>query len=176
MHRSHRSIWWENQSPKQIYITKRNGFSILRDTFASLSHIDDERRKEFQVNLDKLWEECVFRGRSDPINEQEFVDMNIRDYNANKEKFVEEKRNLYTALFDLIDVSREGSVSKEEYVNIIKACGHNNLPLMEQFFNNFNPVDGKVASSVLVESWVQFTSSDDSSKKDIVKDALEGGV
>ncbi|XP_060554903.1 sarcoplasmic calcium-binding protein-like [Ruditapes philippinarum] len=146
------------------------------DTFATLSHLNDDRRKQLQVDLDKLWDEVVFRGKSEPINEQEFVALNIRDYTANKQKFVEGIRKAYTALFDLIDVSREGSVSEEEFVNILRACGHDNIALNKKFFNDYNPVDGKIACGVLVDSWVQFTSCDDSSKKDLIKEAFEAGI
>lgn len=127
-------------------------------------------------NLDKLWEDYIFRGRSGAIKEDEFVEMNSKLYAADKAKFQDEMKKVYTSLFsDIIDVTGEGSINEKEYVDILKACGHENIALSKKFFDLYNPVDGKVPLQVMIDSWVQFTSCDDSSKRDIVKEGIEAG-
>ncbi|XP_060590846.1 sarcoplasmic calcium-binding protein-like [Ruditapes philippinarum] len=168
-------LWFRSIDIKRKGTISRADVKQEEDTLATLSHLDDDRRKQLQVNLDKIWDDIVFRGK-EPINEQTFVAMNIQDYTTNKQKFVEEVRKAYTAFFNLVDVSGEGSVSEEEFVNMMKACSHNNNALNKKFFEDYNPVDGKIACSVLVDSWVQFTSCDDSSKTDLIKEAIEGGI
>ncbi|XP_045168946.2 sarcoplasmic calcium-binding protein-like [Mercenaria mercenaria] len=147
------------------------------ETFAELSHVDAEKKKEILANLHKLWNEYVFRGKTGPINEEEFVEMNSQQYEADKAKFQAGLRKCYTALFsDIIDVYHEGFVTEEEFVNIMKACGHENVALDKKFFSFYKPDGGKVPLQVLIDSWVQFTTSDDSSQKDVVKEALEAGI
>ncbi|XP_045168996.2 sarcoplasmic calcium-binding protein-like [Mercenaria mercenaria] len=147
------------------------------ETFAELSHVDAERRKEILADLHKLWNEYIFRGKTSPINEEEFVEMNCHQYEDDKAKFQAGLRKCYTAFFsDIIDVCHEGFVTEEEFVNIMKAGGHENVAFHKKFFSFYKPDGGKVPQQFLIDSWVQFTTSDDSSQKDVVKEALETGL
>ncbi|XP_045202196.2 sarcoplasmic calcium-binding protein-like [Mercenaria mercenaria] len=147
------------------------------ESFSKLSHVDAERRKEILAKLHKLWNEYVFRGKTGPINEEEFIEMNRHQYEADKAKFQAGMRKCYSSFFsDIIDVYHEGFVTEEEFVNLMKACGHENVALVKMLFSFYNPVGGKVPSQVLVDSWVQFLTSDDSSQNDVVKTALEAGI
>lgn len=157
-----------------IYKTDVNDEEV---TFAHLSNMDDDQKKKMKENLDKIWDDVVFRGRSGGICEEDFVEMNTKLYNADKTKFQEEMRKGYSAFFtDIVDVDHDGSITEDDYVNIMRACGHENIALDKKFFGLYNPVDGKVPVKVLINSWVQFTSSNDSSKRDIVKEGIESGV
>ncbi|XP_045169642.2 sarcoplasmic calcium-binding protein-like [Mercenaria mercenaria] len=143
--------------------------------FAIINHLDAEKRKQVMDTIDKLVNENVFYGKPGPISEDEFIDMQNEDFKADKESYIAKRRNYFTVLFQTMHLSGEG-VSEEEFVNAFRASGHENIALDKQFFQMYKPEDGLVPLSVLIDSWVQFTTCEDSSKLDIVKTGLESGI
>lgn len=125
---------------------------------------------------DQLWDDIVFHGKPGPITEQEFVDAHNESFKADKGKFLVDMQNCYTRLVDLVAVSNKGSVNLQEMINALKSIHHENIAAGKQLFESYNPVDGNIPSKVLVDSWVQFTTCEDSSKRDILKEALEAGL
>lgn len=125
---------------------------------------------------DELWDDIVFHGTPGPITEQAFVDAHNNAFKTDKAKFVENMQNCYTRLVDLIDISGEGSVTLQEMINAFKSIHHENIAIDKKFFESYNPVDGKIPSKIFVDSWVQFVTCEDSSKRDLVKEALDAGI
>lgn len=145
------------------------------DRFAIISHLDAEKKKEIVSKLNKLVNENIFYGKDGPITEQDFIEMQNEDFKADKENYIEKRKNYFTTLFGIIDLTGEG-VTEEEFVNVFRAAGHENVQLDKQFFQRFNPVDGKIPLNVFVDAMVQFTTCEDSTKPDSVKEGIEAGV
>lgn len=101
--------------------------------------------------------------------------MQNEDFKANKEDYIAKRRNYFTTLFNAMHICGDG-VTEEEFVNAFKASGHDDVALDKQFFHLYNVVDGKVPLSDMIDSWVQFTTCEDSSKPDIVKAGLDLGI
>ncbi|XP_045168078.2 sarcoplasmic calcium-binding protein-like [Mercenaria mercenaria] len=145
-------------------------------TFAELHNLDAERKKEMEEDMDELMKELLFRGRPGPITEQEFIDMNNSEYKADKENFVEKMQKCLAADFANMDVSGKGSLTEDEFIKAFRALGHENITLDKKFFESYHPVNGEVPLELLISSWVEFATSEDSSKQDMVKEALESGL
>lgn len=143
--------------------------------FAIINHLDAEKRQQIIETIEKLVKENVFYGKPGPITEEEFIEMQNADFSADKDKYIDKRRNYFTTLFSIMKLGNEG-VTEEEFVNAFRAAGHENIALDKQFFRMYNPVDGKVPLSAMIDSWVQFTTCEDSSKPDIVKAGLDSGV
>jgi Ca2+-binding EF-hand superfamily protein len=80
-------------------------------------------------------------------------------------------------MFAVIDTNQDRSISEEEFLIAFKAYGHENVALDTKFFKAYNPdANGLVPMKDIVASWVDFTSSEDSSKPSVVKTAFESGV
>lgn len=150
--------------------------NVCRELFAKLSHLEEGRKKEVMKIADDIWEEIVFKGRPGPIHEHEFIEVHLEDFKNDKEKFKEKMEECYTKLFDTFDVSREGSITFEEFIHGFKAIHHESITLEKIYFESYKPVDGKVPCKVLVDSWVHFLTCDDSTQRDLVKVALECGL
>ncbi|XP_053373654.1 sarcoplasmic calcium-binding protein-like [Mercenaria mercenaria] len=144
--------------------------------FAHLHHLEAEKKKDTMKQLDTWWDEYIFRQRPGPISEQDFVDMQNDDFKADKEKFKQRMVTCMKIIFDILNISHEGSMTEQEFVIAYRSAGHENIKLDTDFFNAYEPVNGKVSVQKMCDSWVQFTTCEDSSVKDIVKDAFEAGL
>lgn len=144
------------------------------ETFANLSRMNDDQKTKVKETLYKLWDDIVFRGRAGAINEEEFVEMNTKLYTTDKSKFQDEIRKTKTTIFtDIVDTDNDGFITEDDFVNIMRACGNENILLNKKFFSLYNPEDGKVPVQAFIDSWVQFTCSDDSSTRGIIKEGIE---
>ena len=152
-------------------------FSRFRAKFSDLHKLDAEKSKQVQENFTKWWNEFVFRGKTGEISEQEFVDALNNDLKANKDNFVAEMTRCFNIFFDVIDTNKDRSISEDEFLIAFKAYGHENVALDTKFFQAYSPVDGLVSLRVIVDSWIDFVTGEDSSKSgSIVKTAFESGV
>jgi Ca2+-binding EF-hand superfamily protein len=126
--------------------------------------------------LDKWWDEFIFRKRPGPITEQEFVEMQHADYKADKGKYAKWVETSSKTIFDVLDINHDGMINEEEFLIAFRSSGHENVQLDKDFFNSYEPDNGKVPVKKMVDTWVTFVTCEDSSQKDIIKDAFEAGV
>ncbi|XP_045188007.2 sarcoplasmic calcium-binding protein-like [Mercenaria mercenaria] len=146
------------------------------ERFVHLNNLSPERKKEVIAASKQMMEEHYFRGKPGPLTEQAFVDMNNDEFKADKNKFKERMQKLFSTDFGIMDFSGEGSITQDVFINAFQAAGHDNVELLTKFFNAYGPKDQKVSIQVFVDSWVHFTTCEDSSNPDIVKQYLEAGV
>lgn len=158
------------------YIYILSYFCHSRSKFSELHELESDKGKMVQDNFTKWWNEFVFRGRTDEISEQEFVDALNKDFTTDKAKFVAEMTKCFNTFFDVIDTNKDRSISEDEFLIAFKAYGHENVALDTKFFTAYNPKDGLVPLRQIVDSWIDFVTSDDASKQSIVKTAFESGV
>ncbi|XP_060599524.1 sarcoplasmic calcium-binding protein-like [Ruditapes philippinarum] len=145
-------------------------------TFVHLHHIEAEPRKVILKQLAEWWDEYIFHHKPGPLSEQDFVDNLNRELQAGKEAFKQRMTVCMKTIFDILNISHEGSMTQNEFVIAFRSSAHENLKLDSDFFYSYNPVDGKVPVQKICDSWVQFTTCEDSSLKDVVKEAFEAGV
>lgn len=146
------------------------------ERYANLCHLDPDRKKEVVTALKKMTDEYYFRGKPGPITEQEFVDMNNEDFKTDKAKFVERMQKCFETEYTIFDLDGDGFISRDGFLKAYKGCGYENCERIEDLFNAYNPVDEKVPVKSIVDSWVLFATNEESSVKDIVKEALEVGL
>ncbi|XP_060552288.1 sarcoplasmic calcium-binding protein-like [Ruditapes philippinarum] len=168
-------MWFGAIDAEHKHKLSHDDITAKENRFVILNHIEGDQRKQVMATIDKQVNENVFYGKPGPISEDEFVAMQDEDFKADKEQYIAKRRNYFTILFQTMNLSEEG-VTEEVFVNAFRASGHDNIALDKQFYHLYNPVDGKVPLSALIDSWVQFTTCEDSSKPDIVKTGLETGV
>ncbi|XP_053374618.1 sarcoplasmic calcium-binding protein-like [Mercenaria mercenaria] len=168
-------LWFSVYDAKHKHQLSKEDVKEKEEKFAILNHLDAERKKQVIETMNKLLSENVFYGKSGPISEDEFVDMQNEDFKADKDNYVAKRRKYFTTVFNMIDLYGEG-ITEEEFVNAFRAMGHDNVSLDKKFFQDFKLVDGKIPLSVFVDAMVQFTTCEDSSKPDLVKHGLESGV
>lgn len=137
--------------------------------------MDGEEKKLVMDKFGKWWSEYILCGKTE-ITEPEFIDVMNNAFKADKDKFMERMQTCMETISNIVDINNDGDISEEEFNIIMKAAGHSNMPLDKKFFENFNPVEGKVPIKVISDAWVHFVTSEDSSKPDLVKAALEFGV
>ncbi|XP_053373653.1 sarcoplasmic calcium-binding protein-like [Mercenaria mercenaria] len=144
--------------------------------FAHFHHLEDNRKEEMMTRIEQWWNKYILQEKPGPISEQEFVDMLNEDFKADRDKFVKKMQTCFEQAFEINNLDGGELLSEEDFVIAFRAAGHEQITLEKKFFNAYNPVDGLVPIKQIVESWVQFMSSEDSSKPDIVKSALGTGV
>ncbi|KAL4222846.1 hypothetical protein ACF0H5_018886 [Mactra antiquata] len=144
--------------------------------FAELSHLSEEDRVKVSDNWEKWWNEYIFWGKSS-ITEAEFVELMNNAFKENRENFQKRMQSCFEFVInEIVDNDKSGSISLDEFVLVFKSCGHNNTDLDKKFFDSYNPIDGAIPSKAMIDSWVVFTTSEDSSVSDIVKEAFESGM
>ncbi|XP_053397082.1 sarcoplasmic calcium-binding protein-like [Mercenaria mercenaria] len=144
--------------------------------YARLSHLDPEHKEEVVEALRGLMDEYYFRGKQGPIYEQEFVDMNNDDFKADKGKFEERMKKCFETGYKIFETNGDGMITKDAFQKAYFAYGHKNLELVNKLFQSYNPVDDKVPVKTIADSWVLFTTNEDSSVRDVVREALEAGL
>lgn len=147
-----------------------------RSKFSDMHHLESAKGKSVEENFTKWWNEFIFRGQEGEIEIQQFIDNLNKDYTADKAAFVAQMDKCFNTFFDVIDTNKDRSISEEEFLIAFKAYGHENVALDTKFFKAYNPTDGLVPLRQIVDSWIEFVSSEDESKGSIVKTAFESGV
>ncbi|WAQ93832.1 SCP-like protein [Mya arenaria] len=151
---------------------------VEENKFSELHNLDAKQKKDVIENFEKWWNQYIFRKRKgEEISEKEFLDMLNNDFKTDKAKFLSEMEACFKTLFNVIDTNQDRSISEDEFLIAFKAYGHENVALDTKFFKSYNPdKDGLVPLMNIVNSWIQFTTSEDESKPDVVKAAFESGV
>ncbi|KAH3706229.1 sarcoplasmic calcium-binding protein-like isoform X2 [Dreissena polymorpha] len=147
-----------------------------RSKFSDLHHLEGAKADQVKENFSKWWDEFVFRGNQGEISLDEFIGALSNDFVKDKSKFKAEMTRCFNIFFDVIDTNKDRSISEDEFLIAFKAYGHENVALDTKFFRAYNPKDGLVSLREIVDSWIDFVTSEDSSKESIVKKAFEGGV
>lgn len=145
----------------------------FRESFVKMSNLDEDRKKQVVESSKKLWNEFVFHGKDGPVSEEEFIAMTNESFQKDKRKFEENIRSGCNADLRALDQNNEGLLIEEVFLNAYKAGGFHNDEWNKKFFQDLNPVDGKVPFDNLTNAWVQFLVSEDSSKKDVIMEILE---
>ncbi|XP_045169497.2 sarcoplasmic calcium-binding protein-like [Mercenaria mercenaria] len=146
-----------------------------RSKFSKLHHLSDEEKKSVMEEFGNWWKEYILWGQAE-MTEPKFVELMNDAYKADKAKFLERMQTCFDKICNIVDTNNDGDISLEEFNIIMRSAGHKDKSLDEKFFENYKPVDGKVPIKVISDSWVQFTTCEDSTKHDLVKAAFEFGV
>lgn len=169
-------IWYKSLDVNHDGMISIEDVEESRSKFADMHQLDTEIGKKVKENFAQWWNEFIFRGKTGEISVEEFVSTLNKDYSADKQKFSSEMSRCFNTFFDVIDTNKDRSISEEEFLIAFKAYGHENVALDTKFFAAYNPIDGLVPLRQIVDSWIEFATSDDASKQCIVKTAFENGV
>ncbi|XP_052800256.1 sarcoplasmic calcium-binding protein-like isoform X1 [Mya arenaria] len=171
-------IWYNSLDVNHDGMISFEDVEESRNKFSELHNLDAKQKKDVIENFEKWWNQYIFRKRKgEEISEKEFLDMLNNDFKTDKAKFLSEMEACFKTLFNVIDTNQDRSISEDEFLIAFKAYGHENVALDTKFFKSYNPdKDGLVPLMNIVNSWIQFTTSEDESKPDVVKAAFESGV
>ncbi|XP_053373674.1 sarcoplasmic calcium-binding protein-like isoform X3 [Mercenaria mercenaria] len=169
-------IWYKSLDVNHDGVISKEDVEESRKKFSELHHLEAEKKKLVEENFEKWWNDYIFRGKGGEISETDFVESLNNDLKTDKKKFVDNINKCFNTIFDVIDTNKDRSISEDEFLIAFKAIGHENVALDTKFFKAYNPTDGLVPMTEIVASWVDFVTSDDSSKKSVVKTAFESGV
>jgi len=170
-------IWYKSLDVNHDGMISFADVEESRSKFSELHHLEEAKKKQVMENFEKWWNDFIFRGKQDAeISESAFVEMLNNDFKADKGKFKEAMTKCFNIIFDVIDTNKDRSISEDEFLIAFKAYGHENVALDTKFFSAYNPVDGLVPLKDIVESWIDFATSEDASKPSVVKKGFESGV
>ncbi|XP_045169815.2 sarcoplasmic calcium-binding protein-like [Mercenaria mercenaria] len=149
--------------------------NAARERFVELNDFDAVKTKAAMDIFENWWKDFIFRGKVE-LSEEEFIESMNEGFKTDKDEFIERMRRCFQVAFNVVDINSEQNIDEEEFIVGFRTSGHENIELNKKFFEMYNPKKGLVSVHDLVESWVQFTTSEDMSKHDIVKAAFELGV
>lgn len=144
-----------------------------RDAFLRLGQVPADKKSQVGNNFEIWWRKYLFWGQSG-IEKEQFVNYMNTAFVKDKALFTDRMRQCFGTIFDIAETGKD-ALSEDEFLVVFKAAGHGNEPLNRQFFQAYNPVNGKVPIKTLVDSWLVFTTCDDSSVPDIVMQAYKAG-
>lgn len=87
-------------------------------------------------------------------------------------EFVDEMGKCFQLIISTVDVNEDESLSEQEFLTAFAAFGHRQIVKDEGYFSAYNPKDGLIPLSVVVDSWVDFVTSTDESKGNIVENGF----
>ncbi|XP_053374766.1 sarcoplasmic calcium-binding protein-like [Mercenaria mercenaria] len=146
------------------------------ERFVECNQLDNRQKKKLQDNLNKIYNEYVFRGKRSAITEQQFVDMHNKDFKTDKKAFAEKMRKCGDVIYAIYDINGKGFLTEEEFVHVATSGSYEYIDQVKAVFQSKKTVGGKVSVKVLTEAWVHFTTCEDSSKLDIIKLGLESSL
>jgi len=146
-----------------------------RSKFAELHELSDTTAKSVKVDFEGWWNKYILRGQQE-IAESEFIDSLNKEFKADKNKFNKVMGECFNEFFDVIDTNKDRSIDESEFLIAFKAYGHENVAEDKSFFQAYSPEKGMVPLRKIVDSWIDFATSEDSSKPSIVKKAFEAGA
>lgn len=114
-------------------------------------------------------------GKSE-ITEDEFIESQKTAFETNKEKFKMRMQKNQDIVCDLLDTSRDGFITEEDYLIMFQSSGHCDDSVDRRWFNAHNPVEGKVAVKVMADMWTHFLTCEDSSASDVLVQQFEAGM
>lgn len=146
------------------------------ERFLETSLLDERQRTRVQEYLNRMYSDYVFRGKHGHLTEQEFVDMHDRDFKANSHAFIDKMRTCGDLIYGIYDVNGKGALTEEEFITAVTIGSNEHVEQVKAIFHSYNPFGGEISIRVLTEAWVHFSTSEDSSKLDIIKLGLESAV
>ena len=78
----------------------------------------------------------------------------------------------FDLIFTAIDVNKDRCISIEEFLMAFKAYGHDDEAKSGASFAAYNPKDGLIPFSDIIDAWIEFVTGTDESKVNIVKAGL----
>ncbi|XP_045167810.2 sarcoplasmic calcium-binding protein-like [Mercenaria mercenaria] len=125
---------------EQCLITNwKKWFTFLdfnRDGTITNTDMEDSRIRFFKLRLpdadlekkiEQWWIKNIFRGSTDAISEQKFLDGLRKKYMKDKAKFNDKMQQWLDEMFLLFDNDRDMSISEEEYFTAYKGYGLENV-------------------------------------------------
>uniref|UniRef100_A0A8W8MDY5 EF-hand domain-containing protein n=1 Tax=Magallana gigas TaxID=29159 RepID=A0A8W8MDY5_MAGGI len=147
-----------------------------RNKFTDLHHLLGDKAESVKNDMKKWWTTYILTTENQEISEEQFLAYLGGLYNADKAAFRDRMQQCFDMMFDVIDTNKDRSIELDEFIFAWKAFGHENKDLVTKAFSLFDAKDGLVPLRDIVSAWVQFVTSDDSSKRDIVLEAFKTGV
>ncbi|XP_048756144.2 sarcoplasmic calcium-binding protein-like [Ostrea edulis] len=148
-----------------------------RKKFTKLHALAGEKAKSVEVDIEKWWKTYIFRSSAtDEMSENDFISILSADYKKDKQAFKANIQKCFMEVFDVIDVDKDRTIDLGEFQYAFKAFGHENDDILKTVFESYKSADGKVPIKQVVDTWVQFVTDEDSSKKDILKEAFTKGM
>ncbi|XP_061193650.1 sarcoplasmic calcium-binding protein-like [Saccostrea echinata] len=145
-----------------------------RNKFTELHHLLGDKADSVKTDMKNWWTTYILNGKDQEISEDQFLSNLTAAYNKDKAAFKDHMQKCFDVMFDVIDTNKDRSIELNEFIFAFKAFGHENEELVTKAFKLFN--NELVPLRDIVTAWVQFVTEEDSSKRDVVREAFESGV
>ncbi|XP_062619305.1 sarcoplasmic calcium-binding protein-like isoform X2 [Saccostrea cucullata] len=145
-----------------------------RNKFTELHHLLGDKADSVKTDMQNWWTTYILNGKDQEISEEQFISNLTTAYNKDKAAFKDQMQKCFDVMFDVIDTNKDRSIELNEFIFAFKAFGHENEELVTKAFKLFN--NELVPLRDIVTAWVQFVTEEDSSKRDVVREAFESGV
>jgi hypothetical protein len=106
------------------------------------------------------------------ITEAEFVEYQRKAYESDKEMFVKRMWEYEELVCNLMDLNGDGMITEQELIVMFESADHNEN-VDRRWFNDLNPVKGKVPVKTMVELWSRLLTNEDSSKPDLLEQLFQ---
>lgn len=167
-------LWFRTLDVKGTGKFSKDDEHMAEERYTGLIQTDPARKAKVIKELQELTDEYYFGGKQDSITQQEFVDMQNEYYKAGKDSFIERMKNCFKKEIGIFDINGDGMMTRDSFVKASMGTGQDNTDLLNKFFQSLNPnADEKVPCKVLIDAWVFFTTNEDESVKDVIKESLE---
>lgn len=146
-----------------------------RSKFTNLHHLLGDKADSVKAAMEKWWMTYILKTANKEVSEADFLSDLSGQYTKDKAAFLETMTKCFTEIFDVIDTNHDRSIEPDEFVIAFQAFGHENEAIVRKAFDLMGPKDGVIPLRDIANAWINFVTSDDSSKPDPVKQAFESG-
>lgn len=145
-----------------------------QNKFLEVNGISGDKATQIKGEIEKWWTTYVLPSKDASVTLEQFLGKQKDEYSADAEGYAKRMTDCFTEIFDVLDVNKDGEMSVDELVNAYKSFGNDNEKLVRQNFAFLEQKNESLPLKDIVNAWVQFTTCNDPSKKDVVRDSLDG--
>ena len=166
-------LWYKSLDANHDGIVSMADVEASCRKFINIHHFLDKEADAVEAAIAKWWMTYILKAPGKEMSEANFLAELTSQYKKDKAAFVDTITKCFTEIFDVFDTNHDRSIEPDEFVIAFQAFGHENEPIVRKAFDLMGPKDGVIPLRDIVNAWINFVTSEDSSKPDPVKQAFE---
>ncbi|CAG2210116.1 Sarcoplasmic calcium-binding protein [Mytilus edulis] len=141
--------------------------------FLEMNQLTSEKTEQVRADVEKWWTTFILPSKDATVTLEIFLERLEDEYKSDREAFVQKMNTCFSTIFNVFDTNADREISVDEQIMYFKAFGQDNEKPFRQAFVLMEPKNDTIPLQQVVNAWVQFTTCDDETKKDVIKESFE---
>ncbi|XP_071153755.1 sarcoplasmic calcium-binding protein-like [Mytilus edulis] len=141
--------------------------------FLEMNQLTSEKTEQVRADVEQWWTTFILPSKDATVTLEIFLERLEDEYKSDREAFVQKMNTCFSTIFNVFDTNADREISVDEQIMYFKAFGQDNEKPFRQAFVLMEPKNDTIPLQQVVNAWVQFTTCDDETQKDVIKESFE---